>query len=304
MWAIVTASGARVKGKHKNLAEALEAYPKLPEADRKPKVEDRGPHNPKLQYADVAPAGTLFVNVYCRVLEPARGPVPPREEGGPDGVRRQEPRQQHARRLLRAAARVPLAGRAGVEGADAREAGRRRQGRHPRGRPAAGVALLRLQLVRELRRRLLGAEAPARCVAGTDRAGGVGQGRAPAAERPGLVQGRGRGRQVAGRPDLRPVAARDRPEELPATYRIDWDVQIEGVLEYDPGKKRFTRFDAVGWATTRGRGGWRTRRSRSRWASRSSWTAGSWPRGTGTPPMCCRRCGRHYWAPEKWKPRD
>src|SRR5436190_14934766 len=47
MWAIVTASGARVKGKHKTLAAALEAYRKLPESDRKPKIADRGPHNPR-----------------------------------------------------------------------------------------------------------------------------------------------------------------------------------------------------------------------------------------------------------------
>src|SRR5262245_20434674 len=59
MWAIVTASGKRVKGKHKNLAAALKAYAKLPEADRKPKIEDRGAHNARLFYADVAPpAGT------------------------------------------------------------------------------------------------------------------------------------------------------------------------------------------------------------------------------------------------------
>src|SRR5262245_30946912 len=69
MWAIITAKGTRIKGKHKNLAEALEAFAKLPEAERKPEVEDRGPYNPKLQYADVEPPpGTLFMNVYCRVL--------------------------------------------------------------------------------------------------------------------------------------------------------------------------------------------------------------------------------------------
>src|SRR5262245_36952486 len=72
LWAIVTASGVRVQGRHKSLSAALEAYRKLPAADRTARVEDRGPHNPRLQYADVeAPAGTLFVNVYCRVLEKA-----------------------------------------------------------------------------------------------------------------------------------------------------------------------------------------------------------------------------------------
>src|SRR6185436_14411480 len=53
MWGIVTAAGVRVKGSHKNLAAALEAYQKLPESARKPKIEDLEPHNPKLQYADI-----------------------------------------------------------------------------------------------------------------------------------------------------------------------------------------------------------------------------------------------------------
>src|SRR5262245_34568161 len=71
MWAIVTASGQRVKGKHKDLAAALEAYRKLPEPARKPKIEERGPHNARLFYADTGPQpGTLFVNAYGRVLEP------------------------------------------------------------------------------------------------------------------------------------------------------------------------------------------------------------------------------------------
>src|SRR5688572_17792524 len=70
MWAIVTAGGARVKGNHKNLAEALAAYRLMPEAERRPAVEDRGPHDANRQYADVPPPPeTVFVNVYCRVLE-------------------------------------------------------------------------------------------------------------------------------------------------------------------------------------------------------------------------------------------
>src|SRR5262249_27783474 len=34
-------------------------------------------------------------------------------------------------------------------------------------------------------------------------------------------------------------------KNLPPTYRLDWHVKIEGVLEYDPEKGRFTRIDAV-----------------------------------------------------------
>jgi hypothetical protein len=69
-WEYITASGAPVKGKHRNLGDVVAAFHKLPESERKPTIEARGRHNPRLQYADVAPPpGVLFVNVFCRVLE-------------------------------------------------------------------------------------------------------------------------------------------------------------------------------------------------------------------------------------------
>src|SRR5262245_44371170 len=49
-WDIVTASGEPVVSEERTLEAALKAYRQLPESKRRPQVEDRGPHNPKLDY--------------------------------------------------------------------------------------------------------------------------------------------------------------------------------------------------------------------------------------------------------------
>jgi hypothetical protein len=68
-WSIITASGKPVVTLTKTLEDALATYKTLPEAERKPKIEDRGPHNPNLQYADQhPPEGTVFIDVFCRPL--------------------------------------------------------------------------------------------------------------------------------------------------------------------------------------------------------------------------------------------
>src|SRR5262245_53828064 len=70
-WAIVTASGTPVVSAKHTLAAALEVFARLPEAERRPAIEERGPHDPKrTEYADrPPPAGTTFVHVFCRPLE-------------------------------------------------------------------------------------------------------------------------------------------------------------------------------------------------------------------------------------------
>jgi hypothetical protein len=71
-WTIVTADGTPVPSEERTLEGALRAFTALPKKERQPEVEDRGPHDPKLYYADVEPApGMTFVKVYCRPLEPA-----------------------------------------------------------------------------------------------------------------------------------------------------------------------------------------------------------------------------------------
>src|SRR5262245_39909099 len=73
-WSIVTASGEPVVNPKKTLEGALEAFAQLPEKERRPVIEDRGPYNPKLPYYpdQSPPPGATFVQVYCRPLE--RGP--------------------------------------------------------------------------------------------------------------------------------------------------------------------------------------------------------------------------------------
>src|SRR5262245_39553044 len=71
-WTIVTASGMPVVSPKKTLEGALATFAELPQKDRQPEVEDRGPHDRKLYYADEEPTpGMTFVKVYCRPLETA-----------------------------------------------------------------------------------------------------------------------------------------------------------------------------------------------------------------------------------------
>jgi hypothetical protein len=68
-WDLYTANGTLVQG-NGTLEGALEAFAKLPEKDRKPEIEPRGPYDPNLTGADQPAApGTTFVNVYCRPLD-------------------------------------------------------------------------------------------------------------------------------------------------------------------------------------------------------------------------------------------
>src|SRR5581483_9516220 len=73
-WSIITASGEPVVNPSKTLEGALEAFAQMPEKERRPVIEDRGPYDPKLPYYpdQSPPPGTTFIQVYCRPLE--RGP--------------------------------------------------------------------------------------------------------------------------------------------------------------------------------------------------------------------------------------
>jgi hypothetical protein len=64
-WDIVTASGEPVVSEERTLEAALNAFHKLPESVRRPKIEDRGPHDPKAgNHADESPpAGAMFIKV-------------------------------------------------------------------------------------------------------------------------------------------------------------------------------------------------------------------------------------------------
>src|SRR5437667_880252 len=49
-WSIITASGEPVVSPRRTLDGALEVFAQMPEKERRPIIEDRGPHNPKLPY--------------------------------------------------------------------------------------------------------------------------------------------------------------------------------------------------------------------------------------------------------------
>src|SRR5262245_22193358 len=246
LWAIVAASGARVKGNHKSLSAALDAFEKLPESDRKPKVEDRGPHNARLQYADVeAPPGTLFVNVYCRVLEQTgegrfrhAKTVDLTEFGGRShGNSMPGDFSEPQRECLWLAepewkALIPGTPRAGDK-VEIPEAVRQRillfyvfnwfvnsGGGYWAPKHLRDAALdLTVQEVspKAVRLRLIGR----------------------AAYKAEAAVGKSLGGEIFG------PSPRESGQKLPPTYRIDYDVRIEGLLEYGRGTGLFTRFDAV-----------------------------------------------------------
>lgn len=304
LWAVVTAGGTRVKGKHKSLKDALEAYARLPEEERKPAVEDPGPHNPKLQYADVQPPpGALFVNVYCRVLERADGrlrhakKVDLTEFGGKAGGNSMpgdlsEP-QRECLWLTEPEwkALMPEAPKVG-DTVEVPEPVRQRvllfyvfnwfvnsgggywAPRHLHD-PALGLTVTEVS-ANAVKMRLAGrvhykAEAEV---------------------------GKSLGGQIFG-----PVP-RESGQKLPPTYRLDWDVRVEGVLEYDPARKRFTRFDAVALGDYQGPWGLAYKETPVPVGISFELDRRDLAPERRHAPYVLSALREHYWAPEKWKPRD
>jgi hypothetical protein len=295
-----------VKGKHKNLAAALEAYRKLPEAERKPKVAERGPHNPKLYYADVAPPPeTLFVNVYCRVLEPAgKGrfraakKVDLTEFGGkPSGNSMpgdfSEPQRECLWLLEKEwKALLPDKPKAGDKVAIS-EAVRQRMllfyvfnwfvnsgGGYWAPKHLRDSALdLTVQEVTpgKVRLRLTGRA---------------------------LYKGEASvGKSLGGQ--IYTLSPRETGQKnLPPTYRVNWDVRIEGVLEYEPAKKRFTRFDAVALGDYQGPWGLAYKEKYVPVGISFELDQRDLAPERRHAPYVLSALREHYWAPEKWKPRD
>lgn len=306
MWAIITAKGTRVQGNHKSLAEALAAYRKLPDSDRRPTVENRGEHNPLLQLADVPPPpGTLFVNVYCRVLDvDEQGNFRRTEkvdltefEGRGYGNSIPGDFSEPQRECLWLAEEewkslLPEEPRVGERVA---VSGAIRQrillfyvfnwyvnsgGGYwaPKHLKHAELELTVQEVTpKAVRLRLAGA----------------------ASYKGEAALGKSLGGEIFG-----PSPRESGQQGLPDTYTIDYDVRIEGVLEYDPARKEFTRFDAVALGDYQGPWG-------------LVYKARPVPIGISfeldrrnlSPerrhaPYTLSALREHYWAPEKWKPRD
>lgn len=305
MWAVVTAGGVRVKGNHKSLAGALAAYGKLPESDRKPAVEDRGPFNPRLQLADVPlPPGAMVVTAYCRVLEPAGAG-----------------RFRHAKKV------------------DLTEFGGRSSGNSIPGdfsepqreylwlTEAEGKALMPpkprvgddVPIADPVRKRVLlfyvfnwfvnsggGYWAPKHLRDAELRL--TVQGVAPNAVRlrlSGRASYRGEaavGKSLGG--EIFGPSPRESGQTLPPTYRIAYDVRIEGVLEYDPDAGRFTRFDAVALGDYQGPWGLSYKEKPVPVGIAFELDRRELGPERRHAPYVLSALREHYWAPEKWKPRD
>ncbi len=305
LWAIITASGARVKGKHRSLAEALAAYRKLPASVRKPTIEDRGPHNPRLQYADVAPEpGTLFVNVYCRVLEPAGGG-----------------RFRHAKSvdLTEFGGRGPGNSMPGDFSEPQREclwlAESEWKALMPKG-PRAGD---RVPLPESVRQRIFlfylfnwfvnsggGYWAPKHLHdAALDLTVQEVSAKAVRLRLTGRAWYRGEaavGKSLGGQ-IFWPVP-RESGQKLGPTYRIDYRVRIEGVLEYDSGRRQLTRFDAVALGDYQGPWGLAYKVKPVPVGIAFELDRRPLPPERRHAPYVLSALREHYWAPEKWKPRE
>jgi hypothetical protein len=306
LWAIITASGARVKGNHQDLQAARAAFDKLPEAERKPAVEARGTHNPKLFFADVAPpAGALFVNVYCRPLErDARGAF------------------HHARKvdLTEFGGRARGNGLQGDFGEPQREClwlteaewkalapAKPRQG-DKIAIPAAVRQRIFLfyvfnwfansggghwapQHLRDGALTLTVTEVKAKAVRLRLHGHAAFKGEAPV------------GKSLGGH-IFRIDPGESGQKNLPAKYRIDYDVRVEGVVEYDPVGKKFTRFDAVALGDYQGPWGLAYKEKPVPVGIAFQLDRRKLGPEHRHAPFTLSALREHYWAPDRWRPRQ
>jgi hypothetical protein len=304
-WSIITASGEPVVSADRTLEGALAAFAEMPEKERRPVVEDRGPHDPKLPYYPdhSPPPGAMFVQVYCRPLE--RGPdgafraaraIDLTEFGGrPSGNSMQSRFSEPQREWLwlteaEAASLAP---------------GKRRKG-ETYAFPAAvrqriflfylynwftnsgggywGPRLLRsgeLTLTVEdtsvevIRLRLQG-HAFFR--------GHIGKGMAP------------HGGHMFG------PSPESGQKGVPDPYEIFYDARLHGVLEYDLARQKFVRFDAVALGDYRGHWGLALKVKPVPVGFAFRLDPRDLPEGRHAP-FALSALREYYWAADQWKPR-
>jgi hypothetical protein len=305
MWEILTASGTGVKGKHKNLEAALAAFARFPEAERKPAVEARGPHNPKLPWADAPPpAGALFVNVYCRPLErDGRGgfrhakKVDLTEFGGigfGNGMPFDFSEPQRECLWLTEAEWKALAPAKPFEGDTVPVPAAVRQ----------RIFLFYLfnwfvnsgggywspELLRDGALTLTVKDVSPKSV--RLRLGGH-----------AVFQGE----SVPGKPfdkhaSLMSPLPRESRQKLPARMTVSYDVRLEGALEYDPVKKRFIRFDAVALGDYQGPWGLAYKEKPVPVGIAFQLDARELGPEHRHAPLSLSALREHYWAPDRWRP--
>jgi hypothetical protein len=301
-WVVVTASGALVVSPQRSLEGALEAFAALPEKDRRPVIEDRGPHNPKLYYADQEPpAGTVFIAVYCRPLERGAGGsfqaarrIDLTEFGGrPSGNsmpgRFSEPQREWL--WLTASEARSLA------------PGKRQKGETYSFPPAIRQRIFLFYLYNWFSNSGGGYWGPRLLRSGEltltveERSADVVrlrlQGNA-------LFQGLiGKGTEPHGGNMYAP-----HPESgqkgVPDPYEIFYDARLHGTLEYDLAKQRFTRFDAVALGDYRGHWGLSLKVQPVPVGFAFQLDPRTLPDGRHAP-FALSALKDHYWAADQWK---
>jgi hypothetical protein len=305
LWEFITASGTAVKGKHRNLQAVVAAFHKLPESERKPTIEARGPYNPKLQYADAAPPdGTLFVNVYCRPLD----------RDGRGGFR-------HARK-------VDLAEFGGLGGGNSmpsdftepqRECLWLTEAEWKALAPAKPRKGDKVAIPAAVRQRIFlfyafnwfvnsggGYWAPELLLDGaltltveevsskTVRLRLRGH---------ALFKGEGPpGKPFSPHGYLSTPVPRESRQKLPDKLKVSYDVQIEGALEYDPAGKKFTRFDAVVLGDYQGPWGLAYKEKPVPVGIAFQLDTRKLGPEHRHAPFALSALRQHYWAPDRWRP--
>src|SRR5262245_109622 len=304
-WSIITASGEPVVSPEKTLEGALAAFAQMPEKERRPVIEEHGPHDPKLPYYPdhSPPPGAMFVAVYCRPLE-----------RGPDGV-------------FRAARTIDLAEFGGrpsgnsmqsrfsepqrewlwLTEAEARSLapGKRRKGDTYAVPAAIRQRIFLFYLYNWFTNSGGGYWGPRLLRSGElnltveDTVNGVTRLRL---EGSAFFEGKiGKGMPPHGGHMFGP-----HPESgqkgVPDPYEIFYDARLSGVLEYDTARQRFTRFDAVALGDYRGHWGLALKVKPVPVGFAFRLDPRDLPEGRHAP-FALSALREHYWAADQWKGR-
>lgn len=302
-WAIVTASGEPVVSPKKTLEGALEAFAELPEKERRPVIEERGPHDTKLPYYpdQSPPPGAMFVQVYCRPLErdtegnlQAAKSVDLTEFGGrPSGNSMQSRFSEPQREWLWLTA----------EESQSLEPGDRKKGETYAFPSAVRQRIFLFYLYNWFTNSGGGYWGPRLLREGEltltveETAGDIVRLRLNGkAHFEGLI---GKGTEPHGGHMFGP-----NPESgqkgVPDPYEIFYDAKLYGIVEYDKAAKRFTRFDAVALGDYRGHWGLSLKVKPVPVGFAFKLDPRDLPEGRHAP-FALSALKDHYWAADKWK---
>jgi hypothetical protein len=303
-WSIYTASGEPVVSPKKTLDLMLEAFAELPEKERQPAIEEREPHNPKLQHADQEPpSGATFIQVYCRALEKGdtgqfkvAHTVDLTEFGGrPSGNSMPGHLHEPQREWL------------WLKETEVRslDPGNRAKGESYAFPAAIRQRIFLFYLYNWFTNSGGGYWGPRLLRSGDltltveEKTGDIVRLRLQGnALFEGLI---GKGTEPHGGNMFGP-----NPESgqkgVPDPYEIFYDARLTGVLEYDVAKKKFTRFDAVALGDYRGHWGLSLKVKPVPVAFAFQLDTQERPNGRHAP-YALSSLNEYYWAADQWKPR-